>query len=147
MGQQFSTAASTQTPPPLALRLTFGYDETAIRLLKSQRIEKRLPASVTAPPQEGQAGYWFEVRDANNKLVYHRVLDDPLQLSFEVFSDDPEGSIRRVPNPNRRGEFTLVVPDVPNAATLILYGPPLGATSEMERAQELVRYPYAELRR
>jgi len=147
MGQQSGVAALAQTLPPLALRLTFGYDENGIRLLNSQRIEKRVSPAVTTPPQAGQPGYWFEVRDAEGRLLYHRVLDDPLQHSLEVFSDDPQSSIQRVPNPNRRGEFQLVTPDVPNAAIFILFGPPLDATTELQPAQELLRYTYAELRR
>lgn len=147
MAEQDTIRAAAQVRNPTMLRLTFGYDETALRLLRSQRIEKVSPPSLTPPPQEGQPGYWFEVRDANNQLLYHRVLHDPFQITLEVFSQDPKESITRVPNPDRSGELMILVPDPPNAETFIFYGPPLDAKSESEPAHELVRYSFEELRR
>jgi hypothetical protein len=139
--------AQASRQPSFTLRLTFAYDGTGIRLTKSQRVEMITPPSVTPPPQAGQSGYWFEVRDAQGDLHYHHSLYNPVQVDFEVFSNDPNQPITRVPNPNPTGEFTVLVPDLPGAATLILYGPPPGAPSQFERSQELLRLSFEQLRR
>lgn len=147
MAEQNTIQAAAQVRIPVMLRLTFAYDETSLQLIRSQRIEKVSPPTLTPPPQEGQPGYWFEVRDANERLLYHRVLHDPFQITLEVFSEPPQESITRVPNPNRSGELMVLVPDPANAATFIFYGPPMNAKSESEPAHELVRYSFEQLRR
>lgn len=147
MSSQNRVQAAAQTQVPIMLRITLGYDETALRLLRSQRIEKVAQPPFTPVPQEGDSGYWFEVRDANNKYLYHRVLNDPFEITVEVFSNDPTPSIQRVPNQNRSGELMLLVPDIPQAATFILYGPPLDTRTGLEPARELVRYSFDQLRR
>jgi len=43
-----------------------------------------------------------------------------------VFSDDPAQTITRVPVAKPRGQFTLLVPDLPNAHSLHVFGPPPG---------------------
>lgn len=145
MAQDNKTRAQSAPPPSRTLRLTFAYDENGIRLLRSQSVEMIAPPSVVPPPPKGQAGYWFEVRDAKGELVHHRPLHDPVRNDLEVFSDDPKQSITRVPNPNPRGEFTVLVPDLPDAAALILMGPPMG--KPFAPSVELLRYSFDQLRR
>jgi hypothetical protein len=139
--------AQAARQPSFTLRLTFAYDSTGIRLINSQRIEMIAPPAVTPAPQAGQAGYWVELRNAQGELLYHHPLSNPLQVDFEVFSNDPKQPLMRVPNPNPKGEFTVLVPDVSGAATFILNGPPTGAATQFEPSKELLRLTLDQIRR
>jgi hypothetical protein len=132
--------------PPQALRLTFAYQGTQIRVIGSERIAMIVPAPSTPPPEANQAGYWFGVRDAGGRLLYHRPLHNPIRVDLEAFSPDPRQSIARVPIAERQGEFTVLIPDVPDARTFELHGP-ADPERAAEPARELVRLDVDALRR
>jgi hypothetical protein len=141
----------TRKQPPArssyTLRLTFAYSGNEVRLIRSERVAMITPPAHTQPPQEGQTGYWFEVHGAKGDLLYHRALHSPIRTDIEVFSDDPEQTISRVPNPKPEGEFTLLVPDLPNAHSLVIHGPRADDESRAAYSQRLLSYPFEELRR
>jgi hypothetical protein len=143
-----NAAAQAVRQPSHALRLTFAYDGNRIRLIRSQRVAMMAPPSVTAPPQEGHCGYWFEVRDRNGALLYHRVVHDPIRTDHEIFSDDPKQSITRVPKMKPEGQFTLLVPEMTDAHSFHLFGsPPDGETrARSAPSRELVVHTFDELR-
>jgi hypothetical protein len=147
MAQENKAVVQPARPASFTLRLTFAYDANGIRLIRSQRVEMITPPSVTPPPQENQAGYWFEVRDANGRLLYYRVLHDPLQMDLEIFSNDPKQPITRVPNSNPNREFTLLVPDLPEADSFVFRGELPGPKGPFAPPQELARYSFDQLRR
>ena len=132
--------------PPQALRVTFGYQGSQVRVLGSERVAMLVPAPADDPPAAGQTGYWLAVRDAAGRVMYHQPLQDPLQTSVEVFAPDPRQPITRMSNPVREGRFTAIVPDTPDAEVVELYGPPDPARPD-EPSQPLVRADVARLRR
>ena len=132
--------------PPQALRVTFGYQGSQVRVLGSERVAMLVPAPVGDPPDAGQTGYWLTVRDAAGRVMYHQPLQDPLQTSVEVFAPDPRQPITRMSNPVREGRFTAIVPDTPDAEIVELYGP-LDPGRPDEPSQALVRADVARLRR
>ena len=132
--------------PPQALRVTFGYQGGQIRVLGSERIAMRVQAPAGDPPTPGQTGYWLAIRDAAGRVIHHQPLHDPLRTSVEAFAPDPRQPITRVPNPVREGRFTVVVPDVADAQSVELFGPPDAARPD-EPAQELLRADVATLAR
>ena len=132
--------------PPQALRVTFGYQGSQVRVLGSERVAMLVPAPSGDPPAAGQTGYWLAVRDAAGRVVYHQPLQDPLQTSVEVFAPDPRQPITRMSNPVREGRFTAIVPDTPDAEVVELYGPPDPGRPD-ESSQALVRADVARLRR
>ena len=101
--------------PPQALRVTFGYQGSQVRVLGSERVAMLVPAPAGGPPAAGQTGYWLEMRDAAGRVIYHQPLQDPLQTSVEVFAPEQHLPITRMPNPVRQGSFTAVVPDAADA--------------------------------
>jgi hypothetical protein len=109
--------------PPQALRLTMTYEGAQIRIAGSERIAMIVPAATAAPPEPGQTGYWFEIRDDAGRVVYHRPLHQPIVIDAEAFSPDPKQSIARVPIARREGQFTVLIPDIPDARTFELHGP------------------------
>jgi hypothetical protein len=129
-----------------SLRLTFAYSDGDIRLARTERVAMIAPAEVTARPTGDQAGYWVEVRDAGGDLLYHRPLHDPTRESIEVFGE-PGEPIYRVDNPKRDGEFDVLVPDLPHAAELSLYGPPPKTKDRYGPSKELLKHDFETLRR
>ena len=109
--------------PAYALRLTFAYRDTQITLMGSERVAMIVPATSDAPPEAGQTGYWFTVRDAAGNVVYHRPLHDPAKADVEAFSSDPGQPIVRVPLARSEGRFTVLMPDIPEAQSFELHGP------------------------
>ena len=80
------------------------------------------PPQVGATPERGRhGGLWAELRDDAGELAFVRVLPEPLLGSVEVH--DPDGAIHREFGP-REVVFEVLVPDLPDAATLVLVGEP-----------------------
>ncbi len=133
--------------PGPTLRLTFTYEGDHVRLTGMQRVDMIVPPSVNKQPEAGQLGFWFEVHDSKGQPLYHRVLHNPIRTDTEVFSDEPERPIYRVPRTQIKGEFTLLVPDLPDAHSLVIHGVSPSAKARFTSARELVRFTFEELRR
>ena len=61
-----------------------------------------LPASVVPHPEKNQSGFWYELRDAKERKLYHQVMQSPIPFDVEVFSAEGKESIRRQEVPNHR---------------------------------------------
>jgi hypothetical protein len=131
---------AAQDDPHYAYRVTFEYDGDQVRKVAQQRV------AMTAPPSHDLAsgdevGFWYELRDASNNPVYRRVVQNPMQGTVEVFSQD--GGIVRRPVQDPRGVFQVVVPEIADASNLVLIGtpqpiaPPIGSRAE-ERARPAI---------
>ena len=138
---------SRKPPTPVhALRLTFEYRNTDIRLIESRRVTMITPPVVTPVPKHGQIGYWFQVTEASGRIVYHRPLHSPIAIDIEVYAQDREQSIARVPVAGRGGQFTVLVPDLPDATSFALHGP-IDPEKPSESAQELLRLDIDAIRK
>jgi hypothetical protein len=127
--------------PAYALRLTFEYSRTDVRLVGSQRAEMLAPAGETERIEEGQAGSWVELRDANEQVLYQRTLHKPIRFEMEAV-DSESGTMRWYTIDQPTGVFELLVPDIPEAETVSVYASPADAASEP--AGEVVRLTWAE---
>jgi hypothetical protein len=92
---------------------------------------------------EGQPGFWYELHDGQDRSVYQRTTQNPIRFDAEVFTGEPKESIRRQEVSSPRGTFVLLVPDVPEAESIVLFGAPLPPriTSEGRPAKEVIRFP------
>ncbi len=140
-------ATASTAPPGVTLRVTFAYRGRDISLLASRRVAMIAPRPVTAAPLPGQSGYWFELRGAAGELLYHRALSNPIRSDIEAFSDDSRQTMTRIPIAAPEGQFEVLVPDLPGAQTLLLFGTPEGALSESAPSRELFRADVDELRK
>ena len=104
-----SVTASEKSPK--AMRLTFSYQGDQVKLVSQQPVEMTVPPSDPLKGYEEHKGFWAEVKNAQDKTLFRRVLHNPTRNDAEVFSDDPEQSISRAPAPKRKGVFVVVVPD------------------------------------
>lgn len=120
-------ASDSRTPGP-AVRLICTADDDGVRVVSRRRLAKVVPPSEPLDDElvttTGRAGFWVEVRDADERVRYRRVLPDP--LSGEVEVPGGQGSFTRQTSAQASATFALLVPDVPGAdhVSLLRGGPP-----------------------
>lgn len=108
----------------MAIRLTFSYEGNDIKLISKQNIEKVLqPPSLQSHIQQGQTGSWYELSDENQRLLHRQIIDNPIKVDAEVFSDTE--SISRVKLSEIRGTFSIVVPNIPESKNFDLFSSPV----------------------
>lgn len=109
--------------PQPALRFLFDYEGTQVHLVSRQTLSMVLPPSDPLEGIEGQAGFWYELRDATGTPIYRRIVRNPIQVHIEVHeADSPSPTRRMVDVPH--GVFTALVPDLPQAAVIALCSSP-----------------------
>ena len=120
-------------PSCKTLRLTFRVTSGEIRLVSFARLEMICPGSVGECPKVGRnGGYWMELRDTDGHVLFHRLLHAPLGNSVEVHSAD--GKIQRVFGAPTDTIFEVLVPDQPDAVSIVLMGENLDATTGFAKA-------------
>jgi hypothetical protein len=148
-----SMTESTQPQRPDAnrpfrktLRLTFRVADTAIRLESHERVDMICPPSIGERPEPGRhGGFWMELHDAHDRVLFHRILETPLGDSVEVHS--PDGKIERVFGAVREHVFEVLLPDDSRAKTIVFIGEslePVTARKEQRPARELARFNIPE---
>jgi len=133
--------------PAATLRVTFVYRGHDIAVAGTRKVRMIVPPAVSPAPEKGQSGYWIEVRAADGRLLFHRVLHSPIRVDVEVFAYGERQSITRIPVAEPRGEFEALVPDLPEADSLVLYGPPADPQLQTAPARALIRVGFDELRK
>jgi hypothetical protein len=145
-----SGMSNAHTAQPISythtLRITFAYDGPKLEIIRVQRVAMRAPAT-TPTTQENQAGYWLEVRDGNGALLYQRPIHDPMRRDIESFGDAPGDPMRRHPATATKGEFEVLVPDLPGAQTFRLHGPPAEARATFPPSALLSEHSFDDLDR
>ena len=68
----------------------------------------------------------MELRDENDRVIFHRLIHSPLAGSVEVHS--PDGRIRREFGDVKESIFEVLLPDKPDAASVALMGESLDVT-------------------
>lgn len=125
-------------PARKTLRLTFRVSDGEARLVKYERLNMITPPSVGEAPQVGtHGGFWVELRDPSDRVLFHRVLHLPLQDSVEVHS--PDGKIQRIMGEPAESTFEVLVPDYDDASTLALIGEYLDPKERIARHAERLR--------
>ena len=124
-----------------ALRLTFRYVGTEIRVVSEQRVEMVTPFSDRLDEYEGHSGAWLELRDAHERVIYRRVIRNPIDTYVEAPSGDPNRPFTHVPKDPPEGIFVLVTPDLPEAVSLHLFAtvPPNRADAAKEISRVSLR--------
>jgi hypothetical protein len=101
------------------------------------------PPSIGERPKAGlNGGFWIELRDKKDHVLFHRVLSNPLGNSVEVHS--PDGRIQRVFGAAEESSFEVLLPDYAEAKTIIFLGESLESAADKEgkitTARELARF-------
>ena len=128
-----------------SLRAFFEYDRDSVRLVRAQRVRMIAPPGDDVAQFEGRAGFWYELQDAGSRRLYGRVVDNPMRGSVEVRADDPDKPLRREGLREPRGEFMLIVPDLPAATQLVLFSSPLEPARQREPARLIGQFRLADV--
>jgi hypothetical protein len=132
---------STGPEPRGAVRLTFRYEGDEVRLVSSRRVDKLLPADEEAQEAAERQGFFAEVRDVDDRVLDRRLLHEPVRRDEEVFSDDPERSLARVPVERPAGVFSVLVPELEEADYVALMERAPRRAAFAAVTNELVRVP------
>lgn len=138
---QISYSASGNSPAPdYAVRITIAYRGKELRLADRQTVAMRtLPThSLIAP--EDQPGFWFQVEDAGGRVLYRRIMENPIRVDAETVSDDPRRPLMRVEIKNPEGVFFLLVPLLREAAVVRVYSSPLEPGKAGDPAREILAF-------
>lgn len=122
------------------LRLTFSYEGSKVQLVSKQSLEMVPPPSDPITEQDEMTGFWYEVRDAENQPLYRRAVHNPIKFAVELPSGNPEESFswERVSEPS--GSFVLLMPDLDQAQSLILFSSPLEPENAAAAASKLASF-------
>ncbi len=149
------TAAATPSnadKPTKAIRMVCSFDGDQVTVLSSQSVEMMLPHSDPVEGTDSQKGFWFDLRDAQDRPLYRKVMHNPLRDDVEVFSDKPhEHSVARHTVAKRTGVFVVLVPDTDSGHTVTLSSSPGASTAAAgglagmalanQPAQVIARFP------
>jgi hypothetical protein len=120
-----SSTYHSSTQSNRAIRLTFSYEGNNIKLISRQNIEKVLRPSTQFHIQENQTGSWYELTNDQQHVLFRQIIDNPIKVDAEVFSDNKTESISRHMLSDIRGTFSIVVPDIPEGKNFDLFNSPV----------------------
>lgn len=128
-----------------ALRLLIEYDGRKLAVRERQQVEMATPPSDPLRGYDGQSGFWYELRDAKGRVLYRRIVNNPIR--YEAEAHDPETGIRRYPIEKPRGVFAVLVPVLPEADSLVVVSSPLDPGKSAAPAEPLARIPLGQKRK
>ncbi len=111
-------------PRKKSTRLNFVYNDRDIELVSWNRLNKISPPSDPIENYQDESGWWVILSDEKGNVVYRQIIHNPIRIEKELFSDRNEGGVSwEIPDAaEQRGEFSVLVPDIPVATHLSLYG-------------------------
>ncbi|MGR9046418.1 MAG: hypothetical protein ACU83N_14090, partial [Gammaproteobacteria bacterium] len=128
--------------PRKSLRLTFLVSNGKVKLVSYERLPMICPPQYGEIPEAGKhGGFWMELRDANNRVLAHRLISPTLLNSVEVHS--PDGKMERKFGEAEGVIFEVLLPDEAAATSAVLMGEPLIPTKKKTPRRE----PSCELAR
>lgn len=86
-----------------------------------EAIEMIVPPSLELTTQPPGAEFWYELQDGKRMPLYRRVERNPLDPSVEVLTGNPERPLAHLNSGRTEGEFTLLVPSLSRAQSVVLY--------------------------
>jgi hypothetical protein len=126
-----------------AVRLLFEFEGTNVTLRRRQWVGMVAPASDEFPKdqseQEPRAGAWIDLLDREGRIVYRRQFgESPIAAHVSVYTGDekqPFENLKTAP----RGDFMVIVADIPDAETIAFYAPDPEVEGHGE-AKEIARF-------
>lgn len=137
-----SSVPPPRAKPAKAVRLVFSFDGDHVTLTSQQPVEMVLPPSDPVEGIEGHKGFWYELRDAQDRPLYRKAIHNPMREDVEVVSDDlRQHSVVRHPVPNRKGIFVALIPDTENGWAVTLSSSPRAPQLDHQPAAVIARFP------
>jgi hypothetical protein len=130
------TDQQANATPPRAVRLVVQYEGEKLSVIDRQDVEMAVPPSDALRGFEEESGFWIELRDAKNNVLYRRVHEDPIRSEVEAFEEDGSATRAIVDKPS--GVFTVLVPDIPEADHVAVVSSPRDPEQRMARPAKLM---------
>ena len=129
-----------------SLRLNFRFELGELTLVDRLELEMTaLPTNgLEAFKPEERSGFWIEVQDQHGHARYRRSMPHPMVRRSEVHDD--ETVPRTVMWAEERGAFSVVVPNLPGGAELVMFGSPTDRPEIPQPAAEILRVPLRDRR-
>lgn len=127
-------------------RLIIAYEDGTFRLVSRIPLTKVLPPSDELPGRVGSvSGYWFELRSADERVVYRKLIQDPTRLVFDG-PREGDGLPERHEAVLAHQVFTVLAPRATVGSNLVLFGPSarLGDAARTAPAVALARIPIVD---
>lgn len=143
MATEQTSEPSITGPSRRALRLTFEYVGDDVVLTRAERLEKRLPPSdplLREGERAQQSGFWIELLDTDQRVVWRRVLEDPRSPTIEFPDGERPGALTRVAVEEPRGSFRVLAPDRADAGEVAIVASPLAPEVRPGRARLVARF-------
>lgn len=102
-----------------AVRLIFEQKNGKVKLVSMQRVNMIAPPPQALTSERETRGSWLELRDQQDRPVYRRVIQNPVE-DVEVVADDPERPLQRIKADQINDAFFLIVPDITGVRRLAL---------------------------
>lgn len=124
-----------------ALRLSFAFDRADVQLVSFRALE--MPAPPSAPLGEGESlegvrGAWIELRDSRGQCLWRRILHDPFRTEVETPREG--GGFTNVYREHPRGSLVVLIPDLLEAGSVVLFSSPLERERRHEPAREVAAF-------
>ena len=154
MEQVNQPASRTQDISRRTLRLTIKSSAKGLELIAVEHLPMITPPQPGERPVAGtHSGHWFELRDGENRVLAHRLIDESLFNSVEVHA--PDGKIQRLFGELRDTTFEVLLPDVDGARFAVLVGDPIAPsktrppsrTPRRARSGEITRFDLSQVRK
>jgi peptidoglycan hydrolase-like protein with peptidoglycan-binding domain len=135
--------ADTAQRPDTLLRLVFSYksedfaNDPFAQLVLAEVLDQIPPAAQDVQALGEHSGYWVEIHDDAGNVLYREFLPDDL-IAFRAETLDDAGEAPDAADP--QGTFDLVVPLVPRAKLLVLFGPPLDSADRGEASVAILTF-------
>jgi hypothetical protein len=147
MEQSNQSIGKTPEVSRRTLRLTIRSSATGFSLVSVERLPMITPPQPGERPEVGtHSGQWFELRDGNDRVLAHRLIDPSLLNSVEVHS--PDGNIRREFGEPKDAVFEVLLPDVDGAQFAVLTGdaltPPKDDLRTAARSGDIARFDLSQ---
>jgi hypothetical protein len=122
-----------------ALRLTFSYNREGVTLDSIRTLEEMATPESDPIEHDQEAGFWYELRDADNTTLYRQVLQNPVRYDAEIYLEDEQTIVRQVFD-DYADTFDVLVPALATATQITLFSSPLNPETLGEAATELATF-------
>jgi hypothetical protein len=119
----------------------FAYEGSRVRLLDHERVDMVAPPGELKPIPKRASGFWIELRDQRGRRLYQQAMRQPVRYEAEVFPEDHRELPHYVPRSKPEGAFIVLVPDIPEARTAVIFSSPPEPGRSAEPATELLEVP------
>lgn len=127
-----------------SIRFTFSYRGANIKLESRQNIKMIAPPSDALTVSSKRSGFWYELRDKENRILYRRIIQNPVKYAVEVRSDKKDTPLVWEEVKDPAGQFVLLAPELQEAVSIVLVSSPFEPARANEEAVEITRFPVTE---